>query len=450
MRRDERGGPRDSEQQALRRARRSISIRIAVVMTLVIGFTGGVVYLVMLAGQSRDVQRDLEFTADHGTVTSTPGCVWLTVDQAGKLTSSPGTPGYLPIRSTLAQVAAGGGAVRTSAKLGGTTYELLTQRRGADTVQVAYDTRFQAADREDLVLALALAEAVGLLGAVIGGGALSRRAMAPVAAALGRQRRFVADASHELRTPLTQLHTRTQLLVRRARRGELAPAELDVELDRLMSGTRQLGDVVEDLLLSTQLTNGPRRLDPMDLAVVVAQAVDAETERAQALGLTVRMSREPGEYEVAGIPSALRRVVSALLDNAIGHTPPGGEILVSLAAPDRGTIRLSVRDNGVGFDTQDAERIFERFARGGAGRGRRFGLGLALVREVVDNHHGSITATGKPGHGAEFTVRLPALRTAPTPPAGSRQRATRPAPTGGPLARAVGAQSAKFSRWPSA
>ncbi|MFC7099285.1 sensor histidine kinase [Nonomuraea rubra] len=109
----------------------------------------------------------------------------------------------------------------------------------------------------------------------------------------------------------------------------------------------------------------------------------------------------PGDPVVRGVESALRRVISALLDNALGHTGPGGHIRVTLTG-EPGTVCLTVRDDGAGLDPGDAERLFTRF------EGTGFGLGLALVREVVDGHHGTITADGRPGGGAVFTVRLPA------------------------------------------
>jgi signal transduction histidine kinase len=115
---------------------------------------------------------------------------------------------------------------------------------------------------------------------------------------------------------------------------------------------------------------------------------------------------------VAGVQSALRRVVGALLDNAIGHTPPGGHVQVALRR-DGGQVELVVRDDGVGLDPDDTERIFQRFTRGTTGEGRRFGLGLALVREVVESHGGTIEAAGRPGDGATFTVRLPAADQGP-------------------------------------
>jgi signal transduction histidine kinase len=286
-------------------------------------------------------------------------------------------------------------------------------------VQAAYDERYLLADRQTLLLGLEIAELVGLVVAVLTGYFLAGRAIAPLLEALDRQRRFVADASHELRAPLTQLHTRAQLLARRTRR-DGGPDTVIEELDRLVAGTRQLGDVVEDLLLSARLRAQPQQLAPVDFGALVREAVAAESVRARDQGLTVELHGEPRPYLVDGVASALRRVVAGLIDNAIGHTGTGGRITLTLRESNgRREVELTVADNGVGFDPRGANRIFERFSRGDAGKGRRFGLGLALVREVVSSHNGTITASSELGKGATFTLRLPSSRPAkaPAPPA---------------------------------
>ena len=115
---------------------------------------------------------------------------------------------------------------------------------------------------------------------------------------------------------------------------------------------------------------------------------------------------------VPGIESALRRVLGELLNNALAHLPDGGSIGVTVLDPGDGTAQVVVADTGAGFDPADAERIFDRFHRGAGAGDRRYGLGLALLREVVTSHGGTITADAHPGAGASFTVRLP---TAPPP-----------------------------------
>jgi signal transduction histidine kinase len=232
--------------------------------------------------------------------------------------------------------------------------------------------------------------------------------MTPVYKTLDRQRRFVVDASHELRAPLTQLHTRAQLLARRAETE--SPRELAADLQRLVTGTRQLGEIVEDVLLSAQSSRSSTSREPVDLAQLAKDAVAAEDSRAQVKQVTVSLWPGPGQHVVMGTASALRRVIAALLDNAMGHTPPGGRVVVSLDIPHTGIVSLSVSNTGVGLAPALAKHIFERSVRGADGQGRQFGLGLALAREVVESHEGRISAHGRPGYGARFTVELPAAR----------------------------------------
>jgi signal transduction histidine kinase len=278
--------------------------------------------------------------------------------------------------------------------------------RGGQVSQVFMDEYYLISDREQLVLGLAVAELVVLLVAVLSGYLLAGRAIRPLGEALRRQRTFVADASHELRAPLTRLHTRTQLMARRARGSASSPVSPE-DLDMLVDGTRELGEVVDDLLLSAQAGCERPSLEPVELGLLADQAVAAEAVRAGDRRVRICVRRSPGLADVVpGVPTALRRVLSALLDNAIGHTPPGGSIEVSLANPDDRHVELRVQDTGTGFAQRDAERLFERFSHGTNGEGRRFGLGLALVHEVVTGHGGTIAAAGSPGVGATFTLRF--------------------------------------------
>jgi signal transduction histidine kinase len=226
---------------------------------------------------------------------------------------------------------------------------------------------------------------------------------------LTRQRRFVADAGHELRTPLTQLHTRAQLLHQDLRAGA-TPADMAPDIEQLLIGTRQLGEVVEDLLLSTSQAQARAGGGAeVDLGLVAAGVVAGLGPRARDHDIElVLIPDADGPSVVRGREPALRRVVTALVDNALSHTPGGGHVTVELGSQDaHRQVILIVRDDGTGFDPADTERIFARFARG-HGDHRRFGLGLALAREVITGHGGTIEGWGSPGEGASFTVRLPA------------------------------------------
>ncbi|MGN9842796.1 sensor histidine kinase [Nonomuraea sp. H19] len=395
-----RRGRADPDQRLLVRARRRLTAQVAGAISVVLALVGVLILCFMVHEQDASARRELS-AAGRALVAHPPPCVWLFELRGGTVQSSPGAPVSLPVRAELDRIARGGAPRVTEAEVAGRGYLVRTQRRGDAIVQAVMDLRYQAAERNRLLRTLAIAEIAGLLAALFVGQVVSRRAIAPLGEALARQRRFSADVSHELRAPLTRLNTRAQLLARRMR-GGTDPILLIDEVDQLVTGSRQLGEVVEDLLQSARFQRLRRPFGPVDLAALAAEAVVAENARAQAQEVTIELRCEgAGDHVVRGVESALRRVLSALLDNALGHTGPGGHIWVTLSSePD--VVRLAVRDDGAGLDPGDTERLFTRFVGGG------FGLGLALVREVVEGHHGTITADGRPGAGAVFVVRLPA------------------------------------------
>ncbi|MBX7266624.1 HAMP domain-containing histidine kinase [Micromonospora sp. Llam7] len=402
----------DSAERAIvRRARLRIGLLVGLVIGALLILAGGISYTALVGRQEAQIQRELEWGTRHGTIAGPPACSWIfqydgtTVDTG----TSPPPPGF-PLRTALDTVAATRITETTTVTRNGTVYHVRTEARGDSVIQAVFDARFQLSDRRHLLLAFSLAATVGLLAAVLTGVLVGRRAVAPLAEALTRQRRFVADASHELRTPIAQVHTRAQLMARRARTDGTA-ADLD-DLQRLIGTTRRLGEIVDDLLLSAQLAAAPTGRPPhppVDLTALIGATVAAETERAAERQVALTLDMPDGPTLVPGIESALCRVVGELLANALNHTPAGGRIEVTLRAGE-GHAELVVADTGEGFDQADARRIFERFHRGTGSGERRFGLGLALLQEVVTSHHGTIEAEGHPGRGAIFTVRLPAAR----------------------------------------
>jgi len=243
------------------------------------------------------------------------------------------------------------------------------------------------------VLALAAAAGVGVFTA--------RRAVAPLDDALRRQRRFVADASHELRTPLAIVHTRAQLLQARTPAGD---ARRDV-VDQLVADTRVLGDVVTDLLVAAQLEAGRAPREDVEL-LALARATVASYE-AVAPGVRLLAGGTPVVAQVA--PTALRRALACLVDNAVAHSPEGGAVRVEVRRAVRGAAEIVVLDEGPGFPA-DVEPLTERFRRGdGDQEGRpRFGLGLALVRDVAQAHGGRLELRGVAPTGGAAAIVLPA------------------------------------------
>ncbi len=223
-------------------------------------------------------------------------------------------------------------------------------------------------------------------------------------AAEDRLRRFVADASHELRTPLTTVAGVHELF----RSGSLAGRDLDEAMDRAASEAGRMTRLVEDLLLLTQLDHGrPLANDDVDLAALLRDAaVDlslVQTERPVIV-------ESDGPAPVSGDEARLRQVVGNLVSNAITHTSPSTAL--RLAAYHRDDVCvLEVQDDGPGLTPAQAERVFDRFYRVDASRGRRTGgtgLGLSIVQSIVTAHRGDVSVDTTPGRGCIFRVVLPA------------------------------------------
>lgn len=406
---------------ALTRTRWSITARLTLMATGIVLAIECLIYLITAHMRENDTRHDLMWAMEHSSISKPPACTWLVVERDGVVTGTTGLPEGFPLSESLRNA----GAPRfEQIEIDGQSYRVLTQRRGDEAVQVVLDERFHLLERQNLLIAFSVALLLSALTVVVvvpaGSRFLFNQAIKPLNEALARQQRFVADASHELRAPLTQLHTRAQLLARKVDRMQ-CPEVLAEEMQRLVNGTRQLGDVVDDILRSAISADQPRSV-LVDLAELANEVVEAEDARASETGLVLEVRQTPGPFLVPGEATALRRVVTALVDNAIGHTPADGTVVVTLETPTQTTVRLSVRDNGIGFDQADAKSLFERFRRGTAGHGQRFGIGLSLVREIVEAHHGTVSAEGRPGAGAVFTVDLPAATPTITWPSVARPR----------------------------
>ena len=399
----------DPEQRAVRAVTRRLAVATAAAITVLLVVVGIVAAGVVWREQGAEARRALHrAVVDVDDLRNTPPgtAVWVR-ERGGAVRSSPDAPDWLPVRSGLAAVTPADPRDERRVRHGGEVYRVYTIRRGGLVAQAVASTRPEERERARLLTGLAVAELAGLAMSVLLGTVLARRATAPLLTALRRQRRFVADASHELRTPLTLLSTRAQLLERSLRRAGVPEAH--EESEALVADTRRLAEVVDDMLLSASLTDQPTRRQPVELTEIAGAAVRAAEAHAAAQGVTLELAAaEP--VEVQGVPGPLRRVVDALLDNALAHTPPGGCVEVRVAPGPPATV--SVADNGPGIDPVVAPHLFDRFAHGPATEGgrRHFGLGLALVREVVEAHGGSIAAGTTPGGGATFTVTLPAGR----------------------------------------
>jgi PAS domain S-box-containing protein len=233
---------------------------------------------------------------------------------------------------------------------------------------------------------------------------------------------FLATLSHELRTPLTPILGWTVML----RSGNLDQASMLRGLEVIERNVRAQTQLIGDLLDVSRIITGKLRLEvrPIDLAPVVEAGVDAVRSSAEAKEIDVRLDLPPGLPRVLGDPDRLQQVVWNLVSNAVKFTPQQGRIEVRLAKEDS-HLSLQVRDSGKGITPEFMPFVFDRFRQADSTSTRShggLGLGLAIVRHLVELHGGTVDAeSAGEGKGAVFTVSLPLM--APTDAADAPGRA---------------------------
>lgn len=253
-------------------------------------------------------------------------------------------------------------------------------------------------------------------------GGLLNDMLARLQRSFAQERQFTADASHELRTPLAVILSHLELALSRPRTGE----QYRDTLETCQRAGLRLKSLIDELLLLARADTGhldlrPRPVDLRELAQEVARQLGplAVAEQVELL-----VTGEPLTLEAD--PERLAQVLTNLTTNAIRYNRPGGRVELQVARHGA-EARLRVSDTGIGISPVDLPRIFDRFFRVEAARGRGHGgsgLGLAICRTLVEAHGGTLSATSQPGQGSTFTVALPLL-------AGDRSSATR---TGGDTA----------------
>ncbi|HEY3276853.1 MAG TPA: ATP-binding protein, partial [Syntrophorhabdaceae bacterium] len=226
-------------------------------------------------------------------------------------------------------------------------------------------------------------------------------------AAFSEMRQFTADASHELQTPLTILRGEMEVALRSRRE----PKEYKEVLESALEEVERLSQLVEGLLLLARSDAGVLKMDhaPVELAFLIEEVRRKMAPLAEAKSVNLGLGRiEPAE--VQGDYSHLRRLLLNLVDNGIKYNRPGGSVRLSLGVTPEWAV-LEVEDTGPGVAEEEKEKIFQRFYRSPEARSGGFGgsgLGLSMVRSIVDAHHGKIELESSPGKGSTFRVHLPA------------------------------------------
>ena len=315
------------------------------------------------------------------------------------------------------------------ARFGNTDVRLLTMRVAGETSadseseeddgesKAAAQTRFLQAGmnmalqhrlERQLLLAIFVIGALGVMGAMIVTVFLTQRALVPIREAFATERRFVAAASHELQTPVAIIRASAEILERErlvAGDGTALVADIIGETDRL-------GRLVNDLLALASAEAGAISLHP--------EAIDLETwfadltRRAAAVAAAGGAGFAVSQDHVAGLTvtadrDRLDQLVLILVDNAIKHSPPGGRVQLSLRDQRRsGTAIIQVSDQGPGIPAEQLERVFEPFVRvpGTRRTTSGTGLGLAIARQLAMRQGADLSVVSSPGQGATFSLGM--------------------------------------------
>lgn len=223
---------------------------------------------------------------------------------------------------------------------------------------------------------------------------------------------FLAVLSHELRTPLNSMLGWVRLL----RTKQYEKNMVDRALETIERNAETQSQLIEDILDVSKIIRGKLRLNYRSLQpiAVIQAAIDAVRPQVEAKSIRLVTDFDPDVSHVWGDSTRLQQIVWNLLTNAVKFTPESGEVTIQLQAEDAKTVKISVKDTGIGIEPEFLPHVFDRFRQADSTTTRShngLGLGLAIVRHLVELHGGSIEATSSGvGQGATFTVRLPVLQ----------------------------------------
>ena len=261
--------------------------------------------------------------------------------------------------------------------------------------------------KQRVVIMLLLANGAIIIISAFVGYFLAGRTLRPIEEMVEEQNRFIADASHELRTPLSALKTSTEVALREKK---ISGAEARKILEENLEDIGSLELLSERLLHLAQYQKGERVLafEKIDLAKTIQSSYKKILPLARKKNIKINIEVQDNYIEADRV--SIEEIILILLDNAVKYTPDGGKVLVSSQIEGRNAV-IKVIDSGPGIGPRDIPRIFDRFYRVDHSRSKikisGFGLGLPIVKRVVELHHGTVSVSSKVGQGSTFIVRLP-------------------------------------------
>ena len=362
-------------------------------------------------GEENEQQESVEHTeGDEGFDSELAAVFSLALTENGAIAvdQSTATPGLAPDLAAVRAAVANERDWRTVRLSDGTRVRLLTYYVGAGHNPAVLQLG-RTLGAQDMVQAQFLAGLLGLgaVSTVLVGAAswwVAGRSLAPARRAWQRQQAFIANASHELRTPLTLVRASAEV----ARRGLPTGERRYTQLGDILQEADHMSRLVDDLLLLSRLDAHtlPLERHPVDLAGLAADLGRQMGLVAEAKGVALVTGAAAGT--LLGDPARVRQVLLILLDNALTHTPAGGQVKLETARDGRWVV-VRVADTGAGIAAEHLPHLFERFYRADPARsGGGAGLGLSIAHSLVTAQGGQIAITSTVGSGTTVTVRWPA------------------------------------------
>jgi two-component system sensor histidine kinase CiaH len=305
-----------------------------------------------------------------------------------------------------AKALAGGGDKGTiSLEHGQYTYYKSPLESQPGTLILFYDMEQDSDMLRILLTALMVVGAVCALLSFVASFFMARRATVPIRAAWQQQRDFLSDASHELRTPLAVIQTNLDVVMDNG--GETVASQ-HKWLTNIREEAIHMAKLVDSLLFLARADSNQQPLDilPFPLGTALLRAAAPFEPLAAAKGVILKYAAD-GTFNGYGDEARIKQVIGILLDNAIRHTPSGGEVKAELARSGPKTV-LAVTDTGEGIAPEYHDKIFDRFFQVDRSRNDSgAGLGLAIAKWIVESHGGTIEVKSSPGEGTTFSVGLP-------------------------------------------
>lgn len=222
----------------------------------------------------------------------------------------------------------------------------------------------------------------------------------------GLQRQFVSMVCHEFRTPLAIIDGHAQRLLRR--RNDISPDRLETSLSKVRTAIVRLTELMESVLSASRLEAGTIRMElaPCNVSAMIEDLASSYREINPTYDITTDVEGLPERFTID--EKLMRQVVSNLLSNAIKYSPDSAEVRIQATTSDDGGISIAVRDQGLGIPKAELERLFERFFRASTSVGiAGTGIGLHMVKALVDMHDGRVEVDSEEGVGTTFSVHLP-------------------------------------------